>query len=136
MIYLTEKQHRLLSEMLPVMQAFYNADFAPMCDMLGAENNVPKEEIEAAKEVLSAFSRRLLAPVSAMVDFCREFADKVEKAAQINQKTPTDLCPGALRRSIDCTKQEVYRLNCVLDTYTRLFLGQFFVIFEQLLKLY
>lgn len=132
-IYLTSKQYKLLLEVLNTMAPFYSCDFDAICDAVGTEYGATPVDIRKAKDEMAKLNEMgVVAPVDTIIDFISSFHLKSLSGKHIELTPPEVGAKDPFVRSISCTKEDLHNLSVVLDTYSRMMMGQFFPIFEQL----
>ena len=132
-MYVTSRQYKLLLEILTVMGPFYGADFDKICEAIGTEYGVAPTEIRKAKDALAQLKNRgVIAPVIAKQDFISPFLYKTLRAKEIDLECQESGNKERFVRAISCSKEDLRHLEDVLDTYSRMMMGQFFPIYEQL----
>ena len=132
-VYVTSRQYKLLLEILNAMGPFYRVDFDAVCEAVGTEYGAAPTEIRKAKDALAQLKDMgVVAPVMAKQDFISKFLYKALRAKEVDLEAPEAGNKEHFVRAIDCDKDDLRHLTDILDTYSRLMLGQFFPIFEQL----
>lgn len=123
-IQLTEKQDMLLIRILEIMAPFYSNDFAPICKEVGETYGASAAAIQATCNIFTAVN--VTAPVPAM----KETAERLLGIAKNSVSLAKDQAPYT--KQIDIEEDDVIRLVSILDTYSRILMGQFDKIYDAL----
>lgn len=132
LVHLTDKQYSLITHILEVMKPFYNNDFSSICKEVGTIYNATEEDIEKAQRIFS--ETKITAPVASMVNaivFLRGKFVLDDNHVRLNELDEIKN-PEVYTHSVELEKSECRRLITILDTYSRILMGQFFIIYEQL----
>lgn len=121
---MTEKQYRLLLRVMQVMQPFYGNDFSSICKEVGNAYGVSDADIEKAYTMFTDF--KVTAPVPSMQNTARE----IYQTALAAIGTAGNANPYMKR--IDMNKSTWIKAAAILDTYSRILMGQFSIIYEVL----
>lgn len=121
---MTEKQYRLLLRIMQVMQPFYGNDFSSICKEVGNAYGVSDADIEKAYTMFTDF--KVTAPVPSMQNTARE----IYQTALAAIGTAGNANPYMKR--IDMNESTWIKAAAILDTYSRILMGQFSIIYEVL----
>lgn len=121
---MTEKQYRLLLRVMQVMQPFYGNDFSSICKEVGNAYGVSDADIEKAYTMFTDF--KVTAPVPSMQNTARE----IYQTALAAIGTAGNANPYMKR--IDMNESTWIKAAAILDTYSRILMGQFSIIYEVL----
>jgi hypothetical protein len=121
----TSKQYFFILHALAVMITFYNNDFSSICKEVGEAYGASKEDIASACTTLTAIN--VTAPVESYSDKCSEILeDMLHHARELPEKD------APYKYSIGLNTPSWKVVADALDTYSRILMGQFGIIFESL----
>lgn len=121
---MTEKQYGLLLRVVQVMQPFYGNDFSSICKEVGNAYGVSDADIEKAYTMFTDF--KVTAPVPSM----QNAAGEIYQTALAAIGTAEDANPYTKR--INMNESLWIKAAAILDTYSRILMGQFSIIYEAL----
>ena len=122
-VQFTAKHYDFLNHVFKVMKSFYNKNYTDICFEIGKTYGAPEEDIKKAIGIFDSLP--ITAPVPAMVNSIVFISRKV----MLNK---VDVTQEPYAYEVDLEEKEWRIVSTVLDTYSRLLMGQFFVIYEQL----
>lgn len=122
-VQFTAKHYDFLNHVFKVMKSFYNNTYTDICSEIGKTYGVSDEDIKKAVDIFDSLP--ITAPVPAMVNHIVFISRKVMMNKVTVAKEP-------YAYEIDLEENEWRIVSTILDTYSRLLMGQFFVIYEQL----
>jgi hypothetical protein len=121
----TSKQYFFILHALAVMITFYNNDFSSICKEVGEAYGASEEDIASACTTLTAIN--VTAPVKGSSDKCSEILeDMLHHARELPEKD------APYKYSIGLDTPSWKAAADALDTYSRILMGQFGVIYEAL----
>lgn len=133
-IYLTQKQYDMLAKMVPIMLEFYKNDIRPLFEEIGRQYGT-QTAVDTACEIFKAVPVTGQVPkyIKALtwIEDCVKNAENIH--IQSSEKTKND--PFVKKVFIPNTKEYPTNRDVLvdaLDTYSRVLMGQFSVIYEQL----
>lgn len=133
-IYLTQKQYDILAKMVPIMLEFYKNDIRPLFEEIGRQYGT-QTAVDTACEIFKAVP--VTGQVPKYIKALTWIEDCVKNAEDIyiqsSEKTKND--PFVKKVFIPNTKEYPTNRDVLvdaLDTYSRVLMGQFSVIYEQL----
>lgn len=121
----TSKQYFFILHALAVMITFYNNDFSSICKEVGEAYGESEEDIASACTTLTAIN--VTAPVESYSDKC---SDILEDMLHYAQELPEKDTPYKYSVSLDTSSWKA--VADALDTYSRILMGQFSIIYEAL----
>lgn len=121
----TSKQYFFILHALAVMITFYNNDFSSICKEVGEAYGASEEDIASACTTLTAIN--VTAPVESYSDKC---SDILEDMLHNARELPEENAPYKYSVSLDASSWKA--VADALDTYSRILMGQFGVIYEAL----
>jgi hypothetical protein len=121
----TSKQYFFILHALAVMITFYNNDFSSICKEVGEAYGASEENIASACAMLTAVN--VTAPIKSLSDKCSDILEDVLHHAR---ELPEKDAPYKYRIGLDASSWKV--VADALDTYSRILMGQFGIIFESL----
>ena len=124
-IEFTGKQYFFILHALAVMITFYNNDFSSICKEVGETYGESEENIASACAMLTAVN--VTAPIKSLSDKCSDILEDVLHHAR---ELPEKDAPYKYRIGLDASSWKV--VADALDTYSRILMGQFGIIFESL----
>ena len=124
-IEFTGKQYFFILHALAVMITFYNNDFSSICKEVGETYGASEENIASACAMLTAVN--VTAPIKSLSDKCSDILEDVLHHAR---ELPEKDAPYKYRIGLDASSWKV--VADALDTYSRILMGQFGIIFESL----
>lgn len=121
----TSKQYFFILHALAVMITFYNNDFSSICKEVGEAYGASEADIASACATLTAIN--VTAPVKSYSDKCSEILeDMLHHARELPEKD----APYKYSIGLDTPSWKV--VADALDTYSRILMGQFGIIYEVL----
>lgn len=129
-IYVTQKQYNLLKRMLPVMRAFYQNDIRPLFEEIAKQYGTTEEDVVKAADIF--YSVPVTAACQKDVSELTTLIDEVKKAKNIHIESSDVLRKSPFVKTIHIPDDAKSTLIDALDTYSRVLMGQFFIIYEQL----
>lgn len=124
-IEFTGKQYFFILHALAVMITFYNNVFSSICKEVGETYGASEENIASACAMLTAVN--VTAPIKSLSDKCSDILEDVLHHAR---ELPEKDAPYKYRIGLDASSWKV--VADALDTYSRILMGQFGIIFESL----
>lgn len=124
-IEFTGKQYFFILHALAVMITFYNNDFSSICKEVGETYGASEENIASACAMLTAVN--VTVPIKSLSDKCSDILEDVLHHAR---ELPEKDAPYKYRIGLDASSWKV--VADALDTYSRILMGQFGIIFESL----
>lgn len=121
----TSKQYSFILHALTIMITFYNNDFSSICKEVGETYGASEENIASACAMLTAVN--VTAPIKSLSDKCSDILEDVLHHAR---ELPEKDAPYKYRIGLDASSWKV--VADALDTYSRILMGQFGIIFESL----
>lgn len=121
----TSKQYFFILHALAIMITFYNNDFSSICKEVGETYGVSEADIVSACAALTAVN--VTAPVKSLSNKCSDILEDVLHHAR---ELPEKDAPYKYRIGLDASSWKV--VADALDTYSRILMGQFGIIFESL----
>lgn len=129
-IYTTEKQYDLLKRMLPIMREFYNNNPQPLFAEVAKQYGTPEDAADKAYQLFSMVS--VTAPCPQKVENIGILISEVNSARKVDIESPEVLKQSRFVRVVNIPKETKSTLENCLDTFSRVLMGQFFIIYEQL----
>lgn len=133
-LYLTRKQYELLVKVIPIMREFFSNNIKPLFEEVAKEYGT-----EPAIETACWFfeSKPVTGPVEKYVKALTVIEDCVKKAEDIRIHTTSEIETDPFVKKVfvpNTTERPTNRdvLIEALDAYSRILMGQFFIIYEQL----
>lgn len=133
-IYLTQKQYDMLAKMVPIMLECYKNNIRPLFEEIGRQYGT-QAAVDTACEIFKAVPVTGRVPkyikALAWIEDCVKNAEDIHIPS--SEKTKND--PFVKKVSIQNTKEYPTNRDVLvdaLDTYSRVLMGQFSVIYEQL----
>ena len=121
----TSKQYSFILHALTIMITFYSNDFSSICKEVGEAYGASEADIASACATLTAIN--VTAPVKSYSDKCSEILeDMLHHARELPEKD----APYKYSIGLDTPSWKV--VADALDTYSRILMGQFGVIYEAL----
>lgn len=121
----TSKQYFFILHALAVMITFYNNDFSSICKEVGEAYGASEADIASACATLTAIN--VTAPVKSYSDKCSEILeDMLHHARELPEKD------APYKYSIGLNTPSWKVAADALDTYSRILMGQFGIIYEVL----
>lgn len=121
----TSKQYSFILHALAIMITFYSNDFSSICKEVGEAYGASEADIASACATLTAIN--VTAPVKSYSDKCSEILeDMLHHARELPEKD----APYKYSIGLDTPSWKV--VANALDTYSRILMGQFGVIYETL----
>ena len=121
----TSKQYLFILHALAIMITFYSNDFSSICKEVGEAYGASEADIASACATLTAIN--VTAPVKSYSDKCSEILeDMLHHARELPEKD----APYKYSIGLDTPSWKV--VADALDTYSRILMGQFGIIFESL----
>lgn len=121
----TSKRYFFILHALAIMITFYNNDFSSICKEVGEAYGASEEDIASACATLTAIN--VTAPVKSLSDKC---SDILEDMLHNARELPEENAPYKYSVSLDASSWKA--VADALDTYSRILMGQFGVIYEAL----
>lgn len=121
----TSKQYFFILHALAVMITFYNNDFSSICKEVGEAYDASEEDIASACTTLTAIN--VTAPVKGSSDKC---SDILEDMLHHARELPEKDAPYKYGIGLDAFSWKA--AADALDTYSRILMGQFGIIYEVL----
>lgn len=121
----TSKQYSFILHTLTIMITFYSNDFSSICKEVGEAYGASEENIASACAMLTAVN--VTAPIKSLSDKCSDILEDVLHHAR---ELPEKDAPYKYRIGLDASSWKV--VADALDTYSRILMGQFGIIFESL----
>ena len=121
----TSKQYFFILHALAVMITFYSNDFSSICKEVGEAYGTSEADIASACAALTAVN--VTAPVKSLSNKCSDILEDVLHHAR---ELPEKDAPYKYRIGLDASSWKV--VADALDTYSRILMGQFGIIFESL----
>lgn len=119
------EQYSFILHALTIMITFYSNDFSSICKEVGEAYGASEEDIASACATLTAIN--VTAPVKSYSDKCSEILeDMLHHARELPEKD----APYKYSISLDTPSWKV--VADALDTYSRILMGQFGIIYEVL----
>lgn len=121
----TSKQYFFILHALTIMITFYNNDFSSICKEVGKAYGASEADIASACATLTAVN--VTAPVKSLSDKCSDILEDMPHNAR---ELPDKDAPYKYRIGLDTSSWKT--VADALDTYSRILMGQFGVIYEAL----
>lgn len=119
---MTKAHRRLLLHIMEVMQPFYGIKFMPMCKEIGEETGASEKDVNEAVRILS--ESHAICRIPEKVDAIKKFRQDLEHIKdKRGEKYPY---------SMDVEREQLYLITAVVNTYSRMLMGQIFYLFEEL----
>lgn len=129
-IYVTQKQFDLLMRMLPAMKSFYDNQVLPLFEVVAKQYGTSEEDAKKATAIFNAIP--VTAPCPNHVFALTLLMSEMDKAEDIDIAPPEVLKTSHFVKRIHIPDATQKTLEYALDTYSRILMGQFFIIYEQL----
>lgn len=129
-IYTTEKQYDLLKRMLPIMREFYNNNPQPLFAEVAQQYGATEDGADKAYKVFSEVS--VTAPSPKRLNDTAILIDAVDAAKTVDIESPEVLKPSRFVKVIRFPQEAKASLEDCLDTFSRVLMGQFYIIYEKL----
>lgn len=129
-LYVTQKQFDLLKRMLPIMKSFYNNQIQPLFEEVAKQYGTSEEDAEKATSIFNSLP--VTAPCPNHVSALALLISEMDKAESIDIAPPEVLKTSHFIRKVYISNEARKTLECALDTFSRILMGQFFIIYEQL----
>lgn len=121
----TSKQYFFILHALAVMITFYSNDFSSICKEVGEAYGASEADIASACAALTAVN--VTAPVKSLSNKCSDILEDILHHAR---ELPEKDAPYKYSIGLDTLSWKV--VADALDTYSRILMGQFGIIFESL----
>lgn len=122
-VRMTAKQKECFESIFRTMESFYRGDLETLCIVIGCQYNLPEENIRLATTIITSLPQGIISPVN-------------KKAAALNA-IHQRWSSGSLKQkgaqwyfTIDDAERRLLAHTC--DVYSRLLMGQLYMIFEEL----
>lgn len=129
-IYTTEKQYDLLKRMLPIMKEFYNNNPQPLFAEVAQQYGATEDGADKAYNVFSEVS--VTAPSPKRLNDTDILIAAVDAAKTVDIESPEVLKPSRFVKVIRFPQETKASLEDCLDTFSRVLMGQFYIIYEKL----
>ena len=129
-IYTTEKQYDLLKRMLPIMKEFYNNNPQPLFAEVAQQYGTMGDGADKAYRLFSEVS--VTAPSPKRLNDTDILIAAVDAAKTVDIESPEVLKPSRFVKVIRFPQEAKASLEDCLDTFSRVLMGQFYIIYEKL----